>query len=87
MTRETRMALNAFAKAVRLVDNILDKPEPAPDARYLATEYASDMEDLLLRQLATSTDNQNEMDRVLIDAGLEHLMEPLHDLVAQWSRE
>ena len=87
MTRETRMALNAFAKAVRLVDDILENTDAPADAGYLAREYASDMEDLLIRQLATASDDSYERDYLLVRAGLEHLMEPLHARVEEWSQE
>lgn len=85
MTKEVRRALKAYARAVRLVDDMFDIPSPSPVTEYHCHEYSTEMEDMLIEQLLTSTDIAEERDAILVGAGLDHLVEDLHLKAEEWN--
>lgn len=78
MRKELKEAVTSFAKAVWQVENLYDLPEPDSRTDYHAREYSKGMEDLLLDQLITASDNPLERDELLEKNDLEHLIEDLH---------
>ena len=83
MKRELKLALNAFAVAVRKTLDMYDIPGDET-LRYHASEYSQEMTRMLLEQLLTATDNPTERNEILSNNGLEHLEEDLQILANEW---
>lgn len=83
MKRELKLALNAFASAVRKTLDMYDIPGDEM-LRYHAAEYSQEMTRMLLEQLLTATDDPNERNEILSNNGLEHLEEDLQILAKEW---
>lgn len=78
------MAVRAFARAVKLVADILETPSPHPQAEYHAREYLNEMESLFLQQLMTAYQEESEREQVLTVFGLDYLMETLQEMHFDW---
>lgn len=87
MRRELKKALTLLARAVRATMNLHDLPDARPVETYHAREYTDAMTDLLLEQLLTATDDPGERARILLDAGLDSLVEELELKAAEWETE
>ena len=82
--KEVKRAVRALARAVKLVADISETPSPHPQAEYHAREYLNEMETLFLQQLMTAYWEESEREQVLIDFGLDYLMEALQEMHFDW---
>lgn len=65
-------AIRLLAKAVRMTSELEECPEPR--IHYYVTEYLTDMEEMLLDQLYSVTDDQLVRETFLEGAGLDYLV-------------
>lgn len=84
MEKEIRRSVCGFARAVRKVADLQETPDRSPNAEYHVAEYLQDMEYMLLEQLMTSTENQQERERVLVESELEYLLPHLQEMASDW---
>ena len=85
--KDVTAAVRAFARAVKLVADMDERPPSHPLSEYHAKEYLQEMETLLLHQLLTAFPGNAERDEVLSDFGLDYLAGRMHIMAEVWEEE
>ena len=83
--KEVELAVRVFALAVKIVDDMADKPSLHPQEEYHAAEYLAEMETLLLHQVLTAFPNDDTREAFLKETGLGYLTERMLALEEQWN--
>lgn len=85
--RDVRMAVRAFARAVKMVADLADLPSPDSLTEYHAKEYLDEMETLLIHQLLTAFPSTQDRETILSEVGLDYLIERTQYLEMDWEEE
>lgn len=85
--REVKKAVRAFARAVKLVEELADFPSPDPLTEYHAKEYLEEMETLLVHQLLTAFNSDSERVELLSAHELDHLAEKVRSVEKEWDED
>lgn len=85
--KEVELAVRVFALAVKIVDDLADKPSPHPQEEYHAAEYLDEMETLLLHQVLTAFPDEQTRKAFLKETGLEYLVSRMRMMEAAWEEE
>ena len=85
--KEVRRAVKALARAVKMVSDLADLPQPDPLTEYHAKAYLEEMETMLVHQLLTSFSDEEEREDILSGAGLDYLAEDVQLVEKDWNRD
>lgn len=87
MKSELKSTISALAKAVCKIVELGDRINQDPVVEYHVREYTQSMEELLLEQLLTASDNLTEGEDILCGNGLDFMIEDLHVKAQEWNRD
>lgn len=85
--KEVQLAVRVLALAVKIVNDMAERPTGEPQSEYHSKEYLDGMEAMLLEQVLTAFPDERSRREFLAETGLSYLTDRMVALNRQWDEE